>query len=206
MSEAVLFVAGLGRCGTTMMMTMLDAGGFPAAGPRPSYEPVDQWRLGRPDPAWIAAQGGRAVKWIDPTRCLTMRNLLPVAPIIILMERNPREQARSQVKLMRDLVPGPARHIEKAMERSIRRDIPLVRARMKSTGPVYRMTFEDVLSAPLAAASMLRQIVDEHFGVLFDSGSAARAVIPRHPSCAPDMAMETMILPAIAEDLEACHG
>lgn len=77
----------------------LDAGGFPVTGPRPSYEPSERWCLGRPDPDWIAAQGGKAVKWIDPTNYRAgMRSLLPAEPVIILMERNPREQARSQIK------------------------------------------------------------------------------------------------------------
>ena len=29
--KPVLFVAGFGRCGTTLIMTMLDRGGFPVA-------------------------------------------------------------------------------------------------------------------------------------------------------------------------------
>lgn len=202
MADPVLFVAGLGRCGTTMMMTMLDAGGFPVTGPRSSYEPIQHWHMGRPDPVWIAAQGGKAVKWIDPTKFRAgMRNLLPVEPIIILMERDPREQARSQVKLLADLI-GTDRRIVKAMERSIRRDTPLVRAQMRALGAVYPFRFEDVLKAPLMVASQLRAILDHNFGTLFDAGTAARAVIPRHPSCAPDMAMESMILPLIATELE----
>ena len=199
----ILLVAGLGRCGTTMMMTMLDAGGFPVTGPRPSYEPSERWRLGRPDPAWIGAQGGKAVKWIDPTKFRAgMRNLLPTEPVIILMERDPREQARSQVKLLADMV-EPDRHVAKAMERSIRRDTPLVRAQMRALGTVYPFRFEDVLKAPLMVASQLRGIVDHHFGALFDSGVAARAVIPRQPSCASDFWMENVVLPEIARELNA---
>lgn len=199
----ILLVAGLGRCGTTMMMTMLDAGGFPVTGPRPSYEPSERWCLGRPDPDWIAAQGGKAVKWIDPTNYRAgMRSLLPAEPVIILMERNPREQARSQVKLLADLV-RPDRHIVKAMERSIRRDTPLVRAQMRSLGTVYLFRFEDVLKAPLMVANQLQGIIAHHFGGVFDSGVAARAVIPRQPSCAPDLWMENVVLPEIASELDA---
>lgn len=199
----ILLVVGLGRCGTTMMMTMLDAGGFPVSGPRPSYEPSEQWQLGRPDPDWIAAQGGKAVKWIGPTNYRAgMRNLLPTEPVIILMERDPREQARSQVKLLSDQI-GTDRHVVKAMERSIKRDTPLVRAQMRSLGTVYPFRFEDVLKAPLVVASQLRGIVDNHFGALFDSGVAAQAVIPRPPSCAVDFWMENVVLPQIAAELDA---
>lgn len=142
------------------------------------------------------------MKWIDPTRCLSMRNLLQMPPVIILMERSAREQARSQIKIINDTKTILGRQAEKAMERSIRKDMPLVRARMKATGPTYRIAFEDVLSAPLALASRLGDIVDEHFGVSFDIVSAARTVIPRHPSCAPDLTMENIILPTIAAELD----
>lgn len=197
----ILLIAGLGRCGTTMVMTMLDAGGFPVTGPRPSYELADRWHLGRPDTAWINAQGGRAVKWIDPMRCLSMRNRLCVPPVIILMERNAREQSRSQIKFIETAAGKLGRRAEKAMQRSIRRDMPIVRANMASTGVTHRVDFEDALENPQWMARKLGRIVDCHFGCELDEESAARVVIPRHPSCAPHMAMETIILPSIAAEL-----
>jgi hypothetical protein len=89
------------------------------------------------------------------------------------------------------------------MERSIKRDLPIVRARLRRTCTVYELPFENILSAPLRAASMLGEIVTEHFGSLFDASKASRAIINRHPSCAPHLHMETMILPTIAAELSA---
>lgn len=64
-----LIVTGLGRCGTTMTMAMLDAGGFAVAGPRPSYEDAARFGIGRIDHAWLDRQAGRAVTVVDPSLC-----------------------------------------------------------------------------------------------------------------------------------------
>lgn len=197
-----LFVSGLGRCGTTMVMTMLDAGGFPVTGPRPSYEPAERWRGGRPDMDWLPAQGGRAVKWIDPTHHFTLPGRLTQRPVIILMERNPREQARSQVKLLSMTgMKGLGRRAEKAIERSIKKDVPPMRAHLRNSAIVYGIDFEDILENPFWAARKLGRLVAHHYGADFDDEVAARVVIPRHPSCAPDLSMETTILPMIAAEL-----
>lgn len=198
----VLFVAGLGRCGTTLAMTMLDAGGFAVTGPRPSYELPERWRGLRPDMDWLNNQGGRAVKWIDPTRCPTLLGRLPIPAVVLLMVRSPREQARSQVKLIAGEGVTPSRRAEKVMERSIRRDTPIMRAQMRHRAHVYDFHFEEVLAAPLAAACRMRDILDHHFGSLFDVGTAAQVVINRAPECQPHMTMETMIQPLIAAELE----
>jgi hypothetical protein len=205
----ILFVAGLGRCGTTMVMTMLDAGGFPVTGPRPSYEDAEKWRAGRPDMGWLLAQAGRAVKWIDPTRHFTLPGRLPVRPVIILLERAAREQARSQIKIVRSTVEGfniaasLDRRAEKAMERSIRRDSPIMRAQLRGSAIVHQIMFEDVLENPFWAARKIGRLVAYHFNSDFDDGAAAEVVFPRLPACAPDFAMENIIQPAIAKKLEA---
>lgn len=203
MSKPILFVAGLGRCGTTMVMTMLDAGGFPVTGPRPSYEPFERWRGGRADLAWIDGQGGRAVKWLDPTRYPRLIGRLSARPIVILLERRAREQARSQIKMISASMKGLGRHAEKAMERSIRADVPRMRARLGSTATVHSILFEDILENPWWAARSLGRLVAEHFSADFDHEAASRVVIDRGPSCLPDMTIEANILPLIAAELDA---
>lgn len=200
--QPILFVAGLGRCGTTLLMTMLDAGGFPVAGPRPSYEPTERWAAGRPDMDWLRAQQGRAVKWIDPTRHFTLPGRLPARPVIILLTRDAREQARSQIKLLSFSVGPQPRLAVKAMERSIRRETPIMRAQLQASAIVYRFQFEEVLQSPHAVASQLRQIVGEHFGRDFDAAWAAHVVLPRPPGCLEGLWMEEAVLPGIGLDLE----
>jgi hypothetical protein len=189
-----------------MLMTMLDAGGFPVSGPRPSYEPVDHWQAGRPNMDWLRAQNGRAVKWLDPSRHFTLPGRLSVKPIILLLERNPREQARSQVKLMSGYIPGPVKRAEKAMERSIRRDMPVVRAQLGGSATVHRLAFEDVLEDPAWAARKLERLVSFHFAAGFKTEAAARVVMERHPACLPDLRMEQFVLPLLAQRIEAANG
>lgn len=203
--QPILFVAGLGRCGTTLMMTMLDAGGFPVSGPRPSYEIPNRWRAGRPDITWLNLQGGKAVKWIDPTRNSSLLSKLNIPSVVLLLERDAREQARSQIKLISEEVKIYGRRAEKAMERSIRHDSPIVRARLRTRAIVYPMRFEDILKHPKRTADLLQRLIDVQFGQPFDAERAAAVVISRHPSCAPDLSMERLILPMIAADLEVAQ-
>lgn len=203
--QPILFVAGLGRCGTTLVMTMLDAGGFPVSGPRPSYEIPNRWRAGRSDITWLNLQGGKAVKWIDPTRNSSLLSKLNIESVVLLLERDAREQARSQIKLISEEVKIYGRRAEKAMERSIRRDSPIVRARLRTRAIVYPMRFEDILKHPKRTADFLQRLIDVRFGQPFDAERAAAVVIPRHPSCAPDLSIERLILPMIAADLEVAQ-
>lgn len=209
MADPILLVSGLGRCGTTLAMTMLDAGGFPVSGPRPAYEPSQHWNMGLPDADWIRAQEGKAVKWIlGPLhRQKAIRNLLPVPPVIILLERNAREQARSQIKMIGPSATKLGRRAEKAMERSIRRDMPIVRAHMRSLGTVYQWAFEDVLENPFWAGRALERIIGHHFDRDFDVEMAIRTVLQRDPACRPDMLIESHIQTLIAADMpEVSNG
>lgn len=187
----ILFVAGFGRCGTTMMMTMLDAGGFPVAGPRPAYE-VDEMLPGRIDRAWVRAQAGRAVKYIDPLVARISRNDLPVRPIIIHMRRDVTEMARSQIKMleMAGYAIGDRRRAVRAFAADLTKKAPTLQGRIDALGTVYHFSFEWVLAEPNAAARKLGAIIAEHFDTPLDIAAAAFVPEPRSPLCAPDMARE----------------
>lgn len=203
MIQPALLVAGLGRCGTTMTMTMLDAGGFPVTGPRPSYEISETFRADGFDRAWLRSQRGCAVKLIDPTRYALRESDFGAPPVFILMERRPAQQARSQVKLLNAGMGGIlARDTEKAMRRSIEQDGPRLRAKLGHLGFVYRLQFEKVLADPTSAALRLARIVHRHWGLRFDADAARDAVISRDPRCLPDLWMEAVVLPAIAQQLD----
>lgn len=189
-ASPILFVAGFGRCGTTMAMTMIDRGGFPVAGPRPAYE-VDQMRPGMVDLDWVRAQAGRAVKWIDPLVARVSRNDLPGPAVIIHMNRPSRDIAASQVKMLSTFTGIPNdRRIRRAFEKDIEGKRGTLSARLNSMGVVYTMTFEWALAHPHQAAQKLAAIVKHEFGAQFDVDAAAAVPITRHPRCAPDMAIE----------------
>ena len=194
--KPILFVAGLGRCGTTMMMTMLDRGGFPVCGPAPAYEIDAMGVAGRVDPDWLRRQSGRAVKWINPLVSLVSRNDLPIRPVILHMDRDTDAMARSQLKLLQwsGTPSGLGRRAVRGFARSIDRDKLTLAARLPHLGTVHRLAFRDVLADPAFAALQLAAIVETVFAVGFDHHAAAAVVVSRPPSCAPDMAIEEALI------------
>lgn len=191
MVEPILFVAGLGRCGTTMLMHMLWRGGFPVAGPPPAFE-TDHMSPRGVDLAWVRQQSGKAVKWLDPINARISRNDLPAPPTVIVMTRDAREQARSQIKLLRTFGARIVddRRTRRAWQRSVEADTVAMNARLAHVGTCYHLSFGFVLSDPAAAANKLAAICLREFGRELDQQAAASVVMRRSPACAPDLSME----------------
>lgn len=192
--QPILFVAGLGRCGTTMAMHMLWRGGFPVAGLPPGFE-VDQMHLGGVDKKWLIDQSGRAVKWIDPPNAIVSRSDLLVEPVIIVMARDVKEQAKSQIKMSRIMgAPVTAdRNTLRAMTRSIVDDTTRMERQLWRLGGFYKIRFERVLAEPRTAAIEIASVVAVNFGINLDTCAMASVVLARRPECAPDLSIELAI-------------
>ena len=175
-----------------MMMTMIDRGGFPVAGPPPAYEVREMNAAGRVDIDWVRAQAGRAVKWIDPLNARISRNHLPCRPVILHMDRDVKEMARSQVKMLAMFgeAVGSRRRAVRAFTKSLARDKPILTARLNALGTVYSFTFDWVLAEPERAARKLGAIIRAETGRGFDVRAAAAVPAARSPLCAPDLSME----------------
>lgn len=176
-------VCGLGRCGTTMMMHMLRAGGVSVVGLAPGFE--DDRAANVPiDAAWLVSLGDSAVKVLDPHRGWREQ----VAARAIWLDRDETEQAKSQVKFLRLVggVPIPT-SAWKAMRSRLRAD----RALCMRVIPVERkiISFEAVLASPCAAASELATWFDG-----FDQDAAAAVVKRRSPKCATSLQLETELM------------
>ena len=196
-----LIVTGFGRCGTTMVMTMLDAGGFPVAGHRPAYEVAAAMGPGRLDHDWMDRQAGRAVKVIDPTICPLHRYPFRAPPVVICLQRDLTQQARSQIAFATGRHDAP-RHVVKGWASDLRRDTPIMRARLTAfAGHQYRETFEDALRNPYRLAALLEHIAQSHFNRPFDAAAATRVVLDRPATCMPDRRVEAVLLPALAGTL-----
>ena len=191
MGQPTLLVAGFGRSGTTMMMTMLDRGGFPCSGPRPAYEVEEMSPIPGIDTAWLAQQQGRAVKYIDPTQARISRNNFVAPPVIIHMDRDVVQMANSQAKLMETLFGMKlGRQGRKALHRSLLNDKPTLAAILASLGRVYSFTFGTALREPMRTAEKIATILHDEFECNFDIGNAASVPIARSPECAADMRIE----------------
>lgn len=188
MSTPTIIVAGLGRCGTTMLMTMLAAVGVPTIGTAPDYEDVDNLEMLERDPkAWAESIQGRAVKLLEAHRYALPD--LPGAKLIWLV-RHPRQQARSMLKLLKSAFSSVSidRGSIRAMQKGICRDTTRAcRAldHVVGDGVGMALVFEDILKDPAASARMLCQYLG-----LPDSAAETMAaqVWKRDPACLPYMA------------------
>ncbi len=194
MVEPIIIVAGLGRCGTSLVMQMLAAGGVPMVGGHPDFEDMAVDHQRHSDPvSWAARCAGRAVKVLDPQHVP-----LPQGPryLAIWLTRDPEQQARSQIKLLGGV---PTRQMRRAFSQSIRRDEPRGQRAMYASGAdTLSLFFEGLLRDPIAAAERIIAHVGSH---RFAAGAAvhmASVVIPRGPSCLPGMLANWLIAGAAA--------
>jgi hypothetical protein len=186
MPDQPLLICGQGRCGTSLCLQMLQAGGMPVIGTHPAFE----------DPALLRAQvvqsvaeafGGYAVKWLNPIPVI--KGKAPPMRIVYLV-RNTSQQARSQIKLL-----GIAANRQKlrALAASIRHDDECAVRALGAIAPVQVIRFEQMITDPILAAQKLA-VPAVHYCPAFDVKAAAARVLRRTPSCAPDMAIEMAML------------
>lgn len=182
-----IIVAGLGRCGTTMLMQMLASAGVPTVGAAPDWEDAGNVDLLDNQPhAWREAIQGRAVKVLD-----AQRYALPelTGAKLIWMVRDPREQARSMLKLVGSMFGAVKqdRASVRALTKSINRDtVSAVRALDDAVGGTgIALKFENVLQRPAASAAVLC----EYLGLPRATREAmVAAVRERSPACLPYLA------------------
>ena len=175
----MIIVSGFGRCGTSMVMQMLAAAGVLCCGRYPAFED-DFVMRGAASAAWENYIGSRAVKVLGPATAL------PNAPLPargIWLDRDPREQARSQVKF---ISVGHAITNKRAAVRSLARSLltdrpAALKAMAKTCAVGYRvLRFEDIIGDPRAAATDIAAWL----GLPEEAASAMAAVVRlRSPRC-----------------------
>jgi hypothetical protein len=182
-------VCGFGRCGSTMAMMMLAAGGLP---------PVDGCELpphecGNIAEAWHAAAEGRAIKLLGPVTeyPITTR----VRWRFLWLDRDPAEQARSTIKFIRVFgLAGEADETDVArMVASYRRDRSRMLGELHGLGQVTKLQYEMALLDPRGAAQRLR----DGLWPALDIDAAAAVVHDRDGRCLPDLSVELAYLDAI---------
>lgn len=188
--KPVLLICGLGRCGLSLTMQMLDAGGVPCFGEFPAYE-TDHLGIGAPlTEKFMNERRGQAVKLLDPHRSMISRS---VPFVFIWLDRDAKEQTKSQLKLVQHALGG--RHTfsdvnQKAWAESLTRDRneALLYSLGKNTPRLF-VAFELLLSHSQSEARRISGWLAEH-GIQMDPLKAAKAVIPRGPKCLPNLDIE----------------
>lgn len=191
-TKPVIVVAGLGRCGTSMLMQMLAAGGIACVGEAPAYE--DARTEASVEAGWFETLAGQAVKILDPH--LVGVPAAQWEAMVILLERRHSEQAKSMGKMLRLLegLPIEKRHVTR-IEKSLRIDSATVRSALSGL-PQLRLQFEEVLANPMAAATAIENFLAPCFVV--DTRRMAAAVRPRMSQCAPGLDMELSLINAVS--------
>jgi len=176
--DPITIISGFGRCGSSLLMQMFHAGGAEVSGFWPCFEDArTRWLPGGHD--WVNEYEGKALKILDPVDCR-----LPVGPKyrIIWLDRNPKQQAKSFVKIQRDAMGLPAnrRDVPK-QSKYIQQKRGAALNELDKLGPErFAITrYEGVLLNPRAAAESFNQF----FGGGLDAGKMAAAVQKRKPEC-----------------------
>ena len=174
--EPILGVAGLPRSGNSMVMQMLDAGGFPVVGTYPSYEDYNPFE----DPMWLKYQTcqGRAVKLLScplsqtlPLRELTQR--------FIYVTRNSKERVASQVKFMDIKDSEITRAERRRLQYELSKESKRLKQMLMTRGPVLTVRFEEVLADPYTEAQRIATALGEGL----DIEAMAQIVVDRDPEC-----------------------
>lgn len=189
MTAPITIVSGLGRCGSSLVMQMLAAGGHPIYGPEesrnPSYEHPNAAGLPNVGPgwndarrAWLAEAEGKAVKVLDPHRCQ-----LPACHEyrIIFCTRAIEQQARSQIKFLAAMgMATDDRATRRAMGKSLRGDNNHALAVLRGLphAKIGIVSFEYMLDAPEDTA----EIIARFLGIPLSSVSAMAAQVIRRSS------------------------
>ena len=179
-------VAGHGRCGSSMVMAMLQAGGLPVVGHSPVYESPD-FNEHFTSETFLRKHEGSILKWLDPTH-----TYLPAAfrggPILWL-DRDPSTWAESHMKLHNMWTGSPLRHEDPVAHESLSAEVAertaSVAQKISAYGPLERLRFEDILTSPRDAAEPLGRVF-RAFGS-FDVAKAAAVVRARTSECAAGM-------------------
>lgn len=184
MTGRTIIVAGLGRCGTSLVMRMLDVAGVSTIGDRPDWECMaTQMRL-EDDPAdWAVAIRGRAVKLLDAHRY----QLPPLGDFdLIWLCRDEREQAKSGLKLVSSMFSTikPDRKQARAWAAGLRRDTPRAMKALALAGPprTLALRFEHILGDPFMSALKICRFLGLDNA---DPREMASQVLPRGPECLP---------------------
>lgn len=195
----ITVVSGSPRCGSSLMMAMLQAGGLPLyydKGKETSWE-TDKQSLLPEHCAWLSECEGKAVKILEP--CYSE---IPSSSGLeyrsILMFRNPIEQAKSQLKFLR-AVGGfrvdTSNRMVKRLAHSIAADGQPMMESLERLGPVFPVVFEILLTKPVIVA---RQ-VEEFLGICLDLDAMVAQVRKRPTGCLPGLLeldlIQTEVLP-----------
>lgn len=178
-----IIISGLGRCGSSLVMQMLHAGGVECLGAPPAFEPPESSPMCLTRD-WMRGQAGKAFKLLDPQ--LSRVAFEGERAVVVLLQRDVKQQAASMAKFG-ELVAGLSygRSERRRLAASFERDLPKARAKF-ATLPTLLLSFERLILEPAIAARMLGSALHP-YGFQLDEVLAASVVRARSPDCYPGL-------------------
>ena len=180
-SELITVVSGLPRSGTSMLMQMLGAAGYPcltdgvrqadADNPRGYFEYEKVKRLRR-DCSWLSEAKGKAVKIIV--------QLIPSLPSefsyrIIFMERDISEVLASQREMLQRQGKGGGNLSDAQLHQIFERQVVEVKQMLAQRNiPTLDVTYSDALQYPMKIAEKIQVFLGENLNV----GAMAAVIDP----------------------------
>lgn len=183
-------VTGFGRCGSTMLMQMLHAGGIPFA-PGAAYSSGEHHST---EQAIASARPGHAVKLLDP---VGLDWQLPPAAAdwtFLWLDRDLVQQSRSWAKFTEFVGigrPSPL-HLHQVREQW-KAERAIARATL-IPGPITTCRYEDILATPMQSALRIAAALPD--GYVVDPAAMAGVVHRRDGACRPDMSVEADLVDA----------
>ena len=181
MPDTTLAVAGLGRCGLTMTMQMLDAGGLDVWGDPAAYEPNH----------YVGAWETAAVKLVDPIGN-EFSGLLPEPGQLrwLWLMRDAKEQAKSMAKMVETTGRKVDwRRLRKTIRPSTREHLRFIERRGEE---LHRVQFGNIVGGPEGYARHLDECVLPAADL--DTEPMAAVVEDRSPKAEPDLSRELSFL------------
>jgi hypothetical protein len=189
MSEPVLVVAGLGRCGSSLTMQMLQAGGMPCVGTFPDLE-VEETNHRDLDIHWLASFPGHAIKVLDPHISRLPRE---AKARVIWLDRDFREQAQSQAKMATAFLrqPWPRASVLRDWAGGLREERRLAMNALRGRD-ILCLSYERLIRRPRETAWEIVAFCSPMW--LLKADAMAAAVRKDDPRCSPDLAMECALV------------
>lgn len=181
MNNHITIIAGLPRCGSSLLMQMLNAAGFRCAGDYPGFEPDEIFES--PEPEFVDSFIGGAMKLLDPHRVI-----LPPGRSyrFIFLTRSRRQQAQSIVKFLQATGSAPGIITENGFERmkeSLKVDQADGLKNITAHGcPILRIRFEDLIERRFITVTQIVRFLDfDHDEERFSA--MLKVIRPRSAQC-----------------------
>lgn len=164
-----IIIAGITRSGTTAIMQMIHAGGYPCFGTYPAFENYDVGKIP------FKENIGKAFKVID-----THLQFPPTGEYyVIRLRRNHKQQAKSMGKFLNAIGVLVTTHMVKQFEKSIASDLKKIDAWALRQNGFIIIDFEDIIECP----NIVARVIANFIGFDFDLDKMAAVIEKRTPDC-----------------------